>query len=351
MSFSFSRFFNIDIGIDLGTANTLVYVRDRGIVLNEPSVVAINKKTNTVLAIGEEAKQMLGRTPENIYANRPLKDGVIADFELAEAMIKSFIQKVLQESHVKSFMGAIKPRIAICVPSGATPVERRAIHDAAIRAGGSYVILVEEPLAAAIGAGLPVTEAIGSMVVDIGGGTTEVAVLSLGGVVYATSLRVGGDKMDEAIIQYVRRHHNLHIGESSAERIKFTLGAALSSRESMLSDGLSMPLRGRDVVSGIPKEILITEDQIIEALSDSTEAILSSIKETLEKTPPELAADIVDNGIVLTGGGGMLRGLAQFISNHTGLSVRLAQDPLFCVVLGTGKALEQIDKLKKKKVA
>lgn len=351
MSFSLSRFFNVDIGIDLGTANTLVYVRDRGIVLNEPSVVAINRKTNVVIAIGEEAKSMLGRTPENIYANRPLKDGVIADFELAEVMIKSFIQKVLKESNVKSLMGVVKPRIAICVPSGATPVERRAIHDAALRAGGSYVILVEEPLAAAIGAGLPVTDAIGSMVVDIGGGTTEVAVLSLGGVVYANSLRVGGDKMDEAIIQYVRRHHNLHIGESSAERIKMHLGAAISSREIISQDNLSMTLRGRDVVSGIPKEILITEDQIVEALSDSTLAILSAIKETLEKTPPELAADIVDNGIVLTGGGGMLRGLAQFISNNTGLSVRLAQDPLFCVVLGTGKALEQIDKLKKKKVA
>ncbi len=331
------KFFSFDIGIDLGTANTLVYVKDRGIVLNEPSVVAIRQENKQILAVGEEAKSMLGRTPGNILAIRPLKDGVIADFDIAESMIKYFIAK--GKSHRRM---TLRPRIAVCVPSGATPVERRAIHDAALSAGASQVYLVEEPLAAAIGAGLPVTEATGSMVVDIGGGTTEVAVLSLGGIVYATSLRVGGDKMDDAIVQFVRRHHNLLIGESSAERIKQTIGTAIPRHQLDESEPKTMCIKGRDLTLGVPREITISEAQVSDSLSEPVAAILGAVREALEKTPPELAADIVDSGIVLTGGGGLLKGLPQFLSEATGLPVRVAENPLFCVALGTGMALEQL---------
>ena len=331
------KFFSFDIGIDLGTANTLVYVKDRGIVLNEPSVVAIRQENKQILAVGEEAKSMLGRTPGNILAIRPLKDGVIADFDIAESMIKYFIAK--GKSHRRM---TLRPRIAVCVPSGATPVERRAIHDAALSAGASQVYLVEEPLAAAIGAGLPVTEATGSMVVDIGGGTTEVAVLSLGGIVYATSLRVGGDKMDDAIVQFVRRHHNLLIGESSAERIKQTIGTAIPRHQLDENEPKTMCIKGRDLTLGVPREITISEAQVSDSLSEPVAAILGAVREALEKTPPELAADIVDSGIVLTGGGGLLKGLPQFLSEATGLPVRVAENPLFCVALGTGMALEQL---------
>lgn len=335
------KFFSFDIGIDLGTANTLVYVKDRGIVLNEPSVVAIRQDNKQILAVGEEAKSMLGRTPGNILAIRPLKDGVIADFDIAESMIKYFIAK--GKSHKRM---TLRPRIAVCVPSGATPVERRAIHDAALSAGASQVYLVEEPLAAAIGAGLPVTEATGSMVVDIGGGTTEVAVLSLGGIVYATSLRVGGDKMDDAIVQFVRRHHNLLIGESSAERIKQTIGTAIPRHQLDESDPKTMCIKGRDLTLGVPREITISEAQVSDSLSEPVSAILGAVREALERTPPELAADIVDSGIVLTGGGGLLKGLPYFLSEATGLPVRVAENPLFCVALGTGMALEQLVMMK-----
>jgi rod shape-determining protein MreB len=338
----FRNFFSFDIGIDLGTANTLVYVKDRGIVLNEPSVVAIRQASKKILAVGEEAKCMLGRTPGDILAIRPLKDGVIADFDIAEAMIKYFINK--GKSHRRF---TFSPRIAVCVPSGATPVERRAIHDAALSAGASEVFLIEEPLAAAIGAGLPVTEATGSMVVDIGGGTTEVAVLSLGGIVYSTSLRVGGDKMDEAIIHFVRRTHNLLIGESSAERIKQTIGTAIPRHQLDENDPRTMCIKGRDLTLGVPREISISESQVSDSLAEPVLAILGAVRETLERTPPELAADIVDSGIVLTGGGGLLRGLPQYLSEATGLPVRVAENPLFCVALGTGMALEQLVSMRK----
>lgn len=330
-----SGLFSCDIGIDLGTANTLVYVKDRGIVLNEPSVVSINQTTKKIVAVGDGAKLMLGRTPGDVMAIRPLKDGVIADFDVAEGMIKYFVRKVLRRFRMH-------PRIAVCVPSGATPVERRAIHDAASSAGAREVFLVAEPLAAAIGAGLPVTEPVGSMVVDIGGGTTEVAVLALGDIVQATSLRVGGDKMDEAVSHFVRRHHNLLIGESSAERIKQTIGTAIPSHQLDLNTPKTMNIKGRDLILGIPREIMITENQISDSLAEPVAAILTAVKETLERTPPELAADIVDSGIVLTGGGGLLNGLDRYLSEGTGLPVRVATDPLFCVALGTGMALEKI---------
>ena len=333
-------FFSCDIGIDLGTANTLVYVKDRGIVLNEPSVVSIEQRSKRILAVGEEAKIMLGRTPGNVLAIRPLKDGVIADFDIAESMIKYFIRKVNRR-----FM--FSPRIAVCVPSGATPVERRAIHDAALSAGASEVFLVEEPLAAAIGAGLPVTEAFGSMVVDIGGGTTEVAVISLGGIVYATSLRVGGDKMDDAIIHFVRKQNNLLIGEASAERIKQCMGTAIPSRQLDPSNAKKMQIKGRDLILGVPREIEITESQISDSLAEPVAAILGAVKETLEKIPPELAADIVDGAFGGGGGGGLLRGLSQYLAENTGLPVRVAENPLFSVALGTGMALDKLLTLKK----
>jgi rod shape-determining protein MreB len=324
-----------DMAIDLGTANTLVYVKGRGIVLNEPSVVALvnNRGRKQVLAVGEEAKLMLGRTPGNIEAIRPMRDGVIADFEVAEEMIKHFIRKVHNR---RSFAN---PQIIVCVPSGSTAVERRAIQESALSAGARRVFLIEEPMAAAIGAGLPVTEPTGSMVVDIGGGTTEVAVLSLGGIVYSRSVRVGGDKMDEAIIAYIRRNHNLLVGESSAERIKKEVGSASAPK---VGDGATMQIKGRDLMNGVPKEIAISMRQIAESLAEPVSAIVEGVKVALEQTPPELAADIVDKGIVLTGGGALLQNLDQVIRDATGLPVSVADEPLSCVALGTGKALEQL---------
>ena len=331
--------FSSDMAIDLGTANTLVYVKGKGIVLNEPSVVAIEevRGKKQVLAVGNEAKQMLGRTPGNIQAIRPLRDGVIADFEIAEEMIKYFIRKVHNR---RSFAS---PMVIICVPSGSTAVERRAIQESAEAAGAIKVRLIEEPMAAAIGAGLPVTEPTGSMVVDIGGGTTEVAVISLGGIVYARSVRVGGDKMDDAIISYIRRNHNLLVGESSAERIKKEIGSACPPEE---GEGRSIQTRGRDLMNGVPKEITITERQIAEGLADPVAQIVEAVKVALENTAPELAADIVDKGIVLTGGGGLLSNLDQVLRNATGLPVSIAENPLACVVKGTGSALDNLPKFK-----
>jgi rod shape-determining protein MreB len=328
-----------DMAIDLGTANTLVYVKGRGIVLNEPSVVAIAsyKGHKQVLAVGDEAKMMLGRTPANITAIRPLRDGVIADFEVAEEMIKHFIRKVHNR---RSFAS---PQMIICVPSGSTAVERRAIREAAESAGARKVWLIEEPMAAAIGAGLPVTEPTGSMVVDIGGGTTEVGVLSLGGVVYARSVRVGGDKMDEAIIGYIRRNHNLLVGEGSAERIKKEIGSACPPED---GDGRVMAIKGRDLMNGVPGELIITERQIAESIAEPVGAIIEAVKVALEHTAPELAADIVDKGIVLTGGGALLGNLDFVLRHSTGLPVSIADDPLSCVVLGCGRCLEEMKTLK-----
>ena len=338
----FSRLFGFlsaDMAIDLGTANTLVYVKGRGIVLNEPSVVAIAevKGKQLVLAVGEEAKQMLGRTPGNIRAIRPLRDGVIADFEVAEEMIKHFIRKVHNR---RSFAS---PMVIICVPSGSTAVERRAIQESAESAGARRVLLIEEPMAAAIGAGLPVTEPTGSMVVDIGGGTTEVAVLSLGGIVYSRSVRVGGDKMDEAIIGYLRRNHNLLVGEASAARVKEEIGSACPPES---GEGQVMDIKGRDLMNGVPKELIISERQVAESLTEPVGAIIETVKVALEHTAPELAADIVDKGIVLTGGGALLGNMDFVLRHATGLPVSLADDPMTCVVLGTGRALEEMRRLK-----
>jgi rod shape-determining protein MreB len=328
------KFMSHDMAIDLGTANTVVYVRGRGIVLNEPSVVAIETTNGVkrVRAVGDDAKLMMGKTPGTIDAIRPLRDGVIADIDVAEQMIKHFIQKVHGR---RNFMRW--PEIVICVPSGSTSVERRAIRDAASNAGASKVWLIEEPMAAAIGAGMPVTEPIGSMVVDIGGGTTEVAVLSLRGLAYTTSVRVGGDKMDEAIGSYVRRNHNLLIGEATAERIKQEVGVAKMPAD---GKGETIHIKGRDLVNGVPKEITITQAQIAEALTEPVSAIVEGVRIALENTAPELAADIVDQGIVLTGGGALLSGIDDVLREATGLPVSIADDPLTCVALGTGRALE-----------
>ncbi len=328
-----------DMAIDLGTANTLVYVKDKGIVLNEPSVVALIKENGNFrpYAFGHEAKMMLGRTPAEIEAKRPLKDGVIADFKGAEEMIKHFIRTVHKR---RSFTG---PLIIVCVPSGSTPVERRAIQEAAESAGAREVFLIEEPMAAAIGAGLPVTEPTGSMIVDIGGGTTEVGVLSLGGIVYSRSVRVGGDKMDEAIISYVRRHHNLLIGESSAEKIKKEIGSACPPAD---KKGRSMEIKGRDLINGVPKEITLTEYQIAESLIEPVSQIIEAVKMALECTPPELSSDIVDKGIVMTGGGSLLHNLDYVIREATKLPVFVADDPLTCVARGTGRVLEERNKLR-----
>ncbi|MBO88439.1 MAG: rod shape-determining protein [Rickettsiales bacterium] len=328
-----------DMAIDLGTANTLVYVQSRGIVLNEPSVVAIaeTRGRKQVLAVGDEAKMMLGRTPGNIHAIRPLRDGVIADFEVAEEMIKHFIRKVHNR---RSFAS---PQVIVCVPSGSTEVERRAIRESAESAGARRVFLVEEPMAAAIGAGLPVTEPTGSMVVDIGGGTTEVAVLSLGGIVYSRSVRVGGDKMDEAIISYIRRNHNVLVGEGSSERIKKEIGSACPPNN---GEGRVLEVKGRDLMNGVPKQLEITERQISESLAEPVAAIVEAVKVALEHTAPELSADIVDKGIVLTGGGALLSNLDFVLRHSTGLPVSLADDPLSCVALGTGRCLEEMNTLK-----
>ena len=333
------NFMSADMAIDLGTANTLVYVRDSGVVLTEPSVVAISVAggKKQVLAVGNEAKQMLGRTPGNIVAIRPLRDGVIADFEVTEAMIKHFIRKVHNR---RSF---VSPKMVICVPSGSTAVEQRAIVESAESAGASEVYLIEEPMAAAIGAGLPVTEPSGSMIVDIGGGTTEVAVISLGGIVYAKSARVGGDKMDEAIIAYIRRVHNLLVGETTAERIKKDIGSACPPGD---GEGRYLEIKGRDLMNGVPKEIIVTERQVAESLSECVGQIIEAVKVALEHTPPELASDIVDKGIVMTGGGALLSNLDLVLRHATGLPVTIADDPLSCVALGTGHALEEMKTLK-----
>lgn len=331
--------FSSDIGIDLGTANTLIYVRGKGIVLNEPSVIALAESggKKRVVAVGEEAKLMVGRTPGNITAIRPMKDGVIADFDVAEEMIKYFIRKVHNR---KSFLS---PQIVICVPRGATAVERRAIQESAEGAGARRVFLIEEPMAAAMGAGLPVTEPMGSMVVDIGGGTTEVAVLSLGGIVYGNSVKVGGDRMDEAIVNYIRKHHNLLVGDTTAESIKKEIGAAMHPAK---GEGKVMTIKGRDLINGVPKEIKITESQIADSLAETATSVVEAVKFTLENTPPELSADIVERGIVMTGGGSMLSRLDEFVRIKTGLPVTLADDPLSCVAIGTGKTLEELKVMK-----
>ena len=325
-----------DMGIDLGTANTLVYVKGKGIVLNEPSVVAINTNSKAVLAVGNEAKQMIGRTPGSIVAIRPLKDGVIADFDVTERMLRMFIEKVCPKGAFTS------PRVMVCFPSGITAVEKRAIEEATKQAGAREVKLLEEPMAAAIGAGLATDEPRGSMVVDIGGGTTEVAIISLGGIVTAKSLRIAGDDLDRAIINYIKRAYNLMIGERTAETVKITLGSAYKISEV----DETMEIRGRDLLTGLPKVVEIGETEIREALSEPVSAIIDAIKTTLEKTPPELAADIMDRGIMLTGGGALLRGIDKLINEETNMPVNIADNPLDCVALGAGKALAHFDKLR-----
>ncbi|MGB9780096.1 rod shape-determining protein [Caldanaerobacter sp.] len=324
------RGFSRDIGIDLGTATTLVYVQGKGIVLREPSVVAMRTDTKTILAVGEEAKRMVGRTPGNIVAIRPMRDGVIADFDVTKAMLDHFI------SRVNPRKGLFRPRVIIGIPSGVTEVEKRAVIEAALQAGAKEAHTVEEPMAAAIGAGLPVEEPTGSMVVDIGGGTTDVAVISLGGIVTNKSLRVGGDEMDEAIINYIKREYNLMIGERTAEEIKIQIGSAFPKEKEE-----SMDIRGRDLVSGLPKTLRITSTEILEALKEPLSNIVEAIKVTLEKTPPELAADIMDRGIMLTGGGALLSGIDKLIRQETGMPVQIADNPTDCVALGAGKILEE----------
>jgi rod shape-determining protein MreB len=326
-----TKIWSQDMAIDLGTANTLVVLKGQGVVLNEPSVVAVldDKGKKSVLAVGDEAKTMLGRTPGNISAIRPLRDGVIADFIVTEDMIKHFIKKVHNRSTFAN------PRILICVPTGSTPVERKAIQDSALAAGARRVQLIEEPIAAAIGAGLPISEATGSMVVDIGGGTTEIAIMSLGGVVYSRSLRIAGDAMDNALKEYMRKEYNLLIGDSTAEKIKKEIGTAIPSNSN------TFPVKGRDIRSGTPKEVSITEEDTAEALSGILQEMVSGIKDALENTPPELSADLVDMGLTLTGGGALLKNIDKRFSKETGLPVHIADDPLTCVAIGTGKALEQ----------
>ena len=333
----FLGWFSNDLAIDLGTANTLVYVKGKGIVLSEPSVVAVRKSDrdrNRVLAVGREAKMMLGRTPGNIVAIRPMKDGVIADFEITEAMLRHFIRKVHNRRSL------IRPRIIVCVPSGVTPVEKRAVRESAESAGAREVYLIEEPMAAAIGAGLPITEPICNMVVDVGGGTSEVAVISLAGIVYSRSIRLGGDKMDEAILQYVKRTYNLLIGERTAEIVKTTIGNAYPGESE------TMDVKGRDLVTGIPKIITINSDEVRLAIQEQIDAIVAAVKTALEQTPPELAADIVDRGIYLTGGGALLKGLDELLKQETGLPIKITDDPLATVVLGSGRALDNLKILK-----
>lgn len=328
--------FSNDLAIDLGTANTLIYVKGRGIVCSEPSVVAINNDTKEILAVGSEAKSMLGRTPANIVAIRPMKDGVISNFEVTEKMLRYFITKV---NNKRSF---VRPRIIVAVPSGVTQVEKRAVKDSAIQAGAREVYIVEEPMAAAIGSGLPIQEPSGNMIVDIGGGTTEVAVISLSGIVYANSVRVGGDEMDEAIVNYIKRNYNLLIGTSTAEKIKMEIGSAYR-----LEDEMSIEIKGRDLLNGIPKTVEITDAEIREALNDAVSKIVDAVKSALEKTPPELSADIVDRGIVLSGGGALLKGLDKKLAEETGLPIIVADDPLKAVACGAGKVLDELDLLKK----
>jgi rod shape-determining protein MreB len=334
------RYLSRDMGIDLGTANTLVYVRGEGIVLREPSVIARRVDDGQVLAVGEEAKRMIGRTPADVQAVRPLRDGVIADFETTATMLAYFIRRGLRGRSL------FKPRVIVGIPSGVTEVEKRAVIDATLQAGAREAYLIEEPMAAAIGAGLPVSDPVGSMVVDVGGGTTEVAVIALGGIVTSRSIRIGGDEMDEAIIQHARRAYNLLIGERTAEEIKIAIGSAYPLREEQAVD-----VRGRDLLTGLPRTVRMTSAEIREALSEPVAAIVEAVKQTLERTPPELAADIVDRGIVMVGGGALLRGLDRLLSQETGMPVTLPDDPLSAVVLGAGRALEEIDTLKKVLVA
>jgi rod shape-determining protein MreB and related proteins len=331
-----TKYFTRDIGIDLGTANTLVFVKGKGIVLREPSVVAIRRDTGTILAVGEEAKKMIGRTPGNIVAIRPMKDGVIADFDVTQTMLRHFIARAYRRKTL------FYPQVVVCVPSGVTEVEKRAVLDATKQAGAREAFLIEEPMAAAIGAGLPVEEPTGSMIVDIGGGTTEVAIISLGGIVTSKSIRIGGDEMDEAIVHYIKRTYNLMIGERTAEEVKIQIGTAY-----LADEGSTMDIRGRDLVTGLPKTLNITAKEIEKALSDPVYQILDAIKITLEKTPPELASDIMDKGIVMTGGGALLKGLDKLVAQETGMPVFVSDDPLDCVALGSGKALAEIDLLRR----
>ncbi len=326
-----------DIGIDLGTANTLVYVKGKGIIINEPSVVAVNKKSGQLLAIGKEARKMVGKTPGHIVVSRPLVDGVISDFETTEQMLKYFIQKV----HADTFTLLPRPRVVVGIPSGVTEVEKRAVFDAAINAGAREVFLIDEPMAASIGARLPVQDAAGNMIVDIGGGTTEVAVISLGGVVTSRSLRIAGDEMNEDVIRFARDKHNLLLGERSAEDIKIAIGSAYR-----MENELEMTIRGRDLISGLPKEVVINDSQIREALSRSIKIIVNNVKSAIEETPPELVGDIMQRGIILAGGGGLIRGLDRLISEQTEMPVKRMEDPLTAVVRGTGIVLENLDELK-----
>lgn len=329
--------FSRDMGIDLGTANTLVYIKGKGITIREPSVVAKQQDNNQVLAVGEEAKRMIGRTPGNIVAIRPMKDGVIADFDITEAMLRHFIKKAHKRIRL------VHPRIVICVPSGVTEVEKRAVHDAAVHAGAREAYLIEEPMAAAIGAGLPVHEPAGNMVVDIGGGTTEVAIISLGGIVTSDSIRIGGDEMDMSIVQFVKRNYNLMIGERTAEEVKMEIGAAIVDPD----NNEIKEVRGRDLVTGLPKTVKVSAEEIKDALKEPIARIIASVKRTLEQTPPELASDVMDKGIIMTGGGSLLRGLDQLISTETGMPVHIADDPLDCVAVGTGKVLDEINVLRR----
>lgn len=334
--FGFFNKFSHDMGIDLGTANTLVNVKGKGIIIREPSVVAVDKANNEVLAIGAEAKQMIGRTPGHIIAIRPMKDGVIADFDITQSMLKFFIKKAIGKNSL------VRPRIVVGVPSGVTEVEKRAVIDATVQAGAREAYLIEEPMAAAIGAGLPVQEATGSMVVDIGGGTCEVAVISLGGIVVSKSIRTGGDAMDDAIVRYIRKTFSLLIGERTAEEVKINIGTAMP-----LENPEEMDIRGRDLVSGLPKNITINSNQVCEALNEPVTNILDAVRNTLERTPPELAADIMDRGVVMTGGSSLLRNLDRIMSRDTGMPVYVSDDALSCVALGTGLAVENVDVYKK----
>lgn len=332
----FGNFFGRDMAVDLGTASTLVHVKGKGIVLFEPSVVAIDKNTARILAVGSDAKKMLGRTPGNIVAIRPLKDGVIADFDVTEAMLRYFIQKI----HKRTY--AVRPRVVVCVPSGVTEVEKRAVFEATLQAGARSAYLIEEPMAAAIGAGLPIHEATGNMIVDVGGGTTEVAVISLGGIVVSESIRTGGDEFDEAIINHVRKEYNVLIGENCAEEIKKEVGSAYP-----LPEEEDAEVRGRDLLTGLPKNIILSSEEIRMAIEEPLNAIIAAIKATLEKTPPELAADLMDRGMFLAGGGSLLRGMDERLRQETGMPVHLTEDPMTCVAVGSGKALEEIGVLRK----
>jgi len=336
MRFSFGSFFSNDVGVDLGTANTLVYVKGEGIVVNEPSIVALDRDRRKLIAVGAEAREMIGRTPENIVTVRPLKDGVIADFDVAEEMLRYFIHRAQRNRFL------VRPRVVVCVPSGITEVEKRAVRDAAERAGAREVFLVVEPMAAAIGVGLPVNEPVGSMVIDIGGGTSEIAVISLSGVVTHVSERVGGDEMDQAIVQFMKKAHNLLIGERMAEQIKVQIGSAYP-----LEKELEMPVKGRDLMANIPKTVVVRSEEVREALQEPVNIIVNATRMALERTPPELSSDILDRGVMMTGGGSLLRGLDRRLREETGLPVSVMDDPLTCVARGAGKILENIEEYRK----